>query len=280
MPVLQIHRYGVARYLVAAAFLALAAAWAVAQPAPKPASGGKPATPKPNPIVTITKLDKTVVRGQLTSAEPDQLVVKPSGAAAEPVTVRWSQIAKVSNGLTQEQAAAQWKALQAPGALCTDCHGDRGVACNDCRGTGHDQAKLVDCKDCGGGGLMFCPNKKCDDGQVDCPKPCLKLTEGRWVKKADGKLWRTFPTRGGSHFWSDGHLGELIETRNGEAQNLGKCPNCSGTTHVACPDCAGMSYKICPTCHFEGKTGPACPTCELGKTPCPTCNATGLKKAA
>src|SRR5688572_6294643 len=120
-----------------------------------------PAAAKPNPIVTIMMLDKTTVRGQLVSVEPDQLVVKKPGAAGETVTVRWSQIAKVSNGLTQEQAAAQWKALHKD-ELCADCHGDRGVRCNDCHGSGFDQAKLVDCKDCGGGGLLFCPNKKCD----------------------------------------------------------------------------------------------------------------------
>ena len=255
--------------------VAVAGACALAQPATKPPA--KPASPKPNPIVTVTKLDKTIVRGQLTSAEPDQLVVKASGEA---VTVRWSQIAKVSNGLTQEQAAEQWKAQHKAEELCTDCHGDRGLPCKDCRGTGHDQAKLVDCKHCGGGGMLFCPNKPCDDGKVDCPATCLKLTEGRWVKKADGKLWRTFATRGGTVFWSDGHVGELIESRGGEVQNLGKCPTCSGTTKVDCKDCAGMTYKVCPTCHFEGKTGPACPTCELGKTPCTTCNTTGFKKAA
>jgi hypothetical protein len=133
------------------------AAFALAQPAPKPPA--KPALPKPNPIVTITKLDKTVVRGQLISAEPDQLIVKASGAAGEPVTVRWSQIAKVSNGLTQEQATEQWKAQHTPEQLCPDCRGNRGIACKDCHGTGHDPAKLVDCKDCGAAGCCSARTK-------------------------------------------------------------------------------------------------------------------------
>jgi len=47
-----------------------------------------------------------------------------------------------------------------------------------------------------------------------------------------------------------------------------------------CPDCGGLAYKICQTCYFEGKTGPACPTCENGRKPCTTCSSTGLKKAA
>ena len=254
---------------------------ALAQPAKTPPPAKTPQA-KPSPIVTITKLDKTVVRGQLTSAEPDQLVLKAPGAAAEPVTVRWSQIAKVSSGLTQEQAAAQWKAQFTTEQLCGDCDGDRGTACTDCHGTGHDPAKLVDCKDCAGGGLLFCPNKKCDAGQVDCPMPCLKLTEGRWVKKADGKLWRTFAVRGGTKFWSEGHLGELIQSSGGDVQSVGKCPTCSGTTKVDCGDCAGFVHKVCPACHFEGKTGPACPSsgCERGLKPCATCGATGLKKAA
>ncbi len=237
---------------------------------------------KPKPIVTVTKLDKTTVRGQLTSAEPDQLVLKTIGPAGEPVTLRWSQIAKVSNGLTQDDATAQWKAQFTKEQLCPDCDGDRGVACTDCHGTGHDQAKLTDCKDCDGGGLLFCANQTCDDGKIDCPMPCLKLSEGRWVKKADGKRWRTFSARGGTVFWSEGHLGELIETENGMPTNRGPCPTCSGSTKVDCKDCVGMGYKVCPTCHFEGKTGPPCTAteCELGKTPCATCAATGLKKAA
>lgn len=263
--------------LAAVAAVVFAAGILAAQSTPKPA-----AKPKPNPIVTVTKLDKTVVRGQLTSAEPDQVVVKPPGAASEPVAVRWSQIAKVSNGLTRDDAAEQWKAQFAKDQLCPDCDGDRGVACLDCRGTGHDQAKLVDCNDCGGGGLLSCTNKRCDEGKIDCPMPCLKLTEGRWVKKADGKRWRTFPVRGGAKFWSDGHLGELIQSSGGDVENVGKCPTCTGTTQVDCKDCAGFGYKICPTCHFEGKTGPACPAaaCEGGSNPCATCGATGLKKAA
>jgi hypothetical protein len=262
------------RCWVAFGCVALVAAFAFAQPSPKPAP--KPAPPKPNPIVTITKLDKTVVRGQLISAEPDQLVVKASGAAGEPVTVRWSQIAKVSNGLTQEQAAEQWKAQHTPEQLCPDCRGNRGIACKDCHGTGHDPAKLVDCKDCGGGGVLFCPNKKCEEGQVDCPMPCLKLTQGRWVDK-DGKKVRMF---GGGAWVSSGHLGEVWEMKGGQPTSSGRCTTCEGTTKVDCKECAGMAYKICPTCHFEGKTGPACPTCELGRTPCTTCNSTGLRKAA
>jgi hypothetical protein len=238
----------------------------------------KPAPQKPKPIVTITKLDKTTVRGQLSSAEPDQLVVKTPGAAGETVTVRWSQIAKVSNGLTQDEAAEQWKAQFTKEQLCPDCGGDRGIACTDCRGTGHDQAKLVDCNDCGGGGVLFCPNKRCDEGKVDCPMPCLKLTEGRWTGPP-GSRKRTFP---GGAWVSEGHLGEVWTVKGGQPTSTGKCTNCEGTTKVDCKDCAGMIYKICPTCHFEGKTGPACPAsmCERGRTPCSTCGATGLKKAA
>src|SRR5918993_4561873 len=120
MPVSRVYRC-----LALAGCIMCIAAFALAQPAPKPAA--KPPPPKVNPIVTITKLDKTVVRGQLISAEPDQLVVKATGVAGEPVSVRWSQIAKVSNGLTQEQATEQWKSQHAPEALCPDCPGNRGI---------------------------------------------------------------------------------------------------------------------------------------------------------
>ncbi|MGB7156907.1 MAG: hypothetical protein WBD40_02505 [Tepidisphaeraceae bacterium] len=241
---------------------------AIALAAPAPAK-------KPASIVTIKKQDGTTVRGQLVSAEPGQLVVKAPGAAGETVNVRWSQIARVSNGLTQEQAAEQFRTLHKD-ELCADCHGEQGLRCKDCHGTAFDQSKLVDCTDCGGAGMFFCPNKKCDDGQIDCPAPCIKLSEGRWTVK-DGKRIRTMG-RGG---WvSDGHLGELFDTKGGALTSLGKCPACQGTTKVDCPDCDGMAYKICGTCYFEGKVGPPCPTCEGGKTPCPTCSSTGLKKAA
>jgi len=85
--------------------ITLAAAMLVAQTSP-PAPVKRVVPAKPLPVVTIKKLDGTVVRGQITSAEPDQLVLKAPRAAAEAVTVRWSQIARVSNGLTQEEAAS------------------------------------------------------------------------------------------------------------------------------------------------------------------------------
>ena len=253
---------------IAGVCLVVLGAFALAAPAPQASAA------KPGPIVTIKKTDGTTVRGQLVSPEPDQLVIKAPGAAGETITFRWSQIKSISNGLTQEQSAAQWKALHKD-ELCPDCNGDRGVPCKDCHGTGFDQSKLVPCKDCGGAGALFCTNKKCNDGQVDCPKPCIKLSEGRWYMK-DGKRVRNV----GRGWVSDGHLGELFDTKGGAFTPLGKCPNCNGTTKVDCRDCGGLAYKICPTCNFEGKTGPACPTCEGGRTPCTTCGATGLKKAA
>jgi hypothetical protein len=246
-----------------------------APPVTKTPAAQKPATPRPNPIVTIKKTDGTTVRGQLVSPEPDLLVIKPAGAAAENLTVRWKDIKSVSNGLTQEQAAGQWKELHKD-ELCPDCHGDRGIPCKDCHGTGFDQSKLETCKDCGGAGAFYCTNKKCDDGQIDCPAPCMKPSVGRWTKNKDGLRIRTFP---GGAWVSEHHFGELFDTRGGAMTPLGKCTTCGGTTKVDCPECGGLAYKICQTCYFEGKTGPACPSCEDGRTPCTTCNGTGLKKA-
>ena len=267
------------RVLVLATWgLLIASAFALAAPpvTPKTPAAQKPAAPKPNPIVTIKKIDGTTVRGQLVSPEPDLVVIKPPGAAAENVTVRWKEIKSISNGLTQEQSAAQWKELHKD-ELCPDCHGDRGVPCKDCHGTGFDQTKLETCKDCGGAGAFYCTNKKCDEGQVDCPMPCMKLSVGRWTKNKDGLRIRTFP---GGAWVSEHHLGELFDTKGGAMNSLGKCTTCGGTTKVDCSDCGGLAYKICQTCYFEGKIGPACPTCENGRTPCTTCNSTGLKKAA
>ncbi len=54
----------------------------------------------------------------------------------------------------------------------------------------------------------------------------------------DRLVWMVFPYKdpagkGGSEYWSNDHMGEVIEYENGRPINKGKCPICHGTTHVS-----------------------------------------------
>ena len=61
--------------------------------------------------------------------------------------------------------------------------------------------------------LVDCPDKRCKDGKVPCPGPCLKLTEGSWSKPdAQGKRWRSFNVKNGVFKISTGHIGEIDDT--------------------------------------------------------------------
>lgn len=78
-----------------------------------------------------------------------------------------------------------------------------------------------------------------------CPGNCLKPTTPGWRKmnvpgKPDRLVWMVFPyldtgTRGGSEYWSNDHMGEVIEYVNGRPVNKGKCPICGGTGRVSLP---------------------------------------------
>lgn len=254
--------------------LAAAPASRGAPPGAAPA-GAKPPAAKPMPIVTITRADGTTTRGQLVSADAESVVVRAS-ATAEPLAVPWATIKRVSNGLTQAQAAAQWKEVHKD-QLCDTCHGDRVSPCTSCHGRDVDPSKQVPCDGCGGAGVTsICPEKRClGEGAIDCPKPCLKLTQGTWRMRPDGKRWREFPSAMGTYSVSEGHLGEIIDVRRGGSQ--GACTTCGGTTKVDCTTCSGMGAIVCEKCHFAGTTGPPCPKCKAGNVACTTCKGTGLK---
>lgn len=76
-----------------------------------------------------------------------------------------------------------------------------------------------------------------------CPGNCLKPSTPGWRKmnvpgKPDHLVWMVFPykdtgTRGGSEYWSNDHMGEVIEYVNGRPINKGKCPICRGTGKVS-----------------------------------------------
>lgn len=78
-----------------------------------------------------------------------------------------------------------------------------------------------------------------------CPGNCLKPTTPGWRKmavpgKPDRLVWMVFPYldqagKGGSEYWSNDHMGELIEYVNGRPINKGPCPICSGSGKVSLP---------------------------------------------
>jgi hypothetical protein len=238
--------------------------------------------PKPVPAITVTQTDGTVVRGQITSSDPDQIIMQPARKPGEkedpaPVTIAWKQIKTVSNGLSHQKALDEWK-LQHHDQLCPVCHGNRAVLCSVCKGTKHDPASAADCKTCKGELLVDCKQPKCKGGQIPCPNTCLKAYEGTWVER-EGKKWRFFHSAKGDHGWSEAHLGELIvlDRKTGEYQNQGKCPTCGGTTYVECPTCHGLGKMPCPTCVARTDAA-ACPAhCDDGTTVCTVCSGTGLK---
>lgn len=264
MPGKNLRRIGLA--IVVSAFLL-----AAAPPQPK--------TPVV-PMVTVVKTDGTSVRGQLVSADPDKVVVKPaaklgvkSATAPSDVELTWKDIKTVSNGLTYAKALAAWK-QEHLADLCEQCHGERTMLCPTCKGTMHDPASGKDCKTCKGELLVDCKAPKCKEGKTPCPAPCIKLTEGRWYMK-DGKKWRDFHFAGGLNASvSEGHAGQVFDA-NG--QLAGECPTCGGKTVIDCPTCKGIGKVPCPTCSAR-KDAPPCPDkCDHGRVTCDKCKGTGLK---
>ena len=234
------------------------------------------------PLVTIFKLDKTSVRGTVVGVDPDAVTIEPAakpGSAENPapVVVPWTEIRAVSSGLTQAKAVAQWKQANRD-KLCETCRGERTVYCDTCKGTTHDPAAGKDCPTCEGELLVDCKTPRCAEGRIPCPNRCLKLTEGRWVTRDDGKRWRSFPTRNGVYSFSESHVGNLIQTqKDGSVQDVGQCPTCGGVTKIDCTSCQGLGQTPCGACTAR-KDAAACPgSCEAGRVKCNACNGSGLK---
>jgi len=78
-----------------------------------------------------------------------------------------------------------------------------------------------------------------------CPGNCLKPSMQGWHKMTvpgcpDRLVWMVYPYldpagKGGSEYWSNDHMGEVIEYVNGRPVNKGKCPICGGTGKVSLP---------------------------------------------
>lgn len=110
------------------------------------------------------------------------------------------------------------------------------------------------CFRCSGAGKLRCTMPGCKYGQAECPGPCLKLSKGEWVHlqvagHSPDELWQKFPkASGGWDAWNHHHVGEVIETQNGRAVNVGKCRVCLGSTRVKCSACNGASQVTCDMC--------------------------------
>jgi hypothetical protein len=235
-----------------------------------------PPTPALPTRVTVTKSDGKMLAGTITAADHDGINLT-YGPKSENLHFAWSEVKSISNGLTRDKAIAQWKQEHAD-KLCAKCNGERTLVCTDCKGTGIDPKQQKECQKCHGTGSSGpCPTPGCKEGKIDCPKPCLKLSQGTWKKMGDVRV-REFKTKnGGTHSWSEGHLGELIVIENGDPVNKGPCPTCHGTTKIDDPACKGKGHKECPDCHGIGFTGPVCPTCDHGNVKCEECKGTGLR---
>lgn len=48
--------------------------------------------------------------------------------------------------------------------------------------------------------------------------------------------------------WNQGHVGEVVEMKNGIPTNIGKCSVCGGKTVIKCPSCKGTSSVPCNIC--------------------------------
>src|ERR1051325_1124668 len=112
------------------------------------------------------------------------------------------------------------------------------------------------CFACNGRGVARCTSPGCVSGQLECPNPCLKLSRGKWEHMdvpghSPNELWQKFRDGNGTTAWSQAHVGEVVEVRNGKAVNLGRCPRCAGTTKVKCATCGGKGEGVCEFC--EGK---------------------------
>lgn len=118
--------------------------------------------------------------------------------------------------------------------------------------------EMKDCFACKGKGTETC--RACTSGKKNCPAPCLKLNAGKWehmevAGHGPDELWQKFSyVKDGKRFtqaWTQAHVGEVIEIRNGEPVNTGRCKTCGGATTVACDKCRGSATIPCAMC--DGK---------------------------
>jgi hypothetical protein len=248
--------------------------------APLYAQSPKPPAPKPVPSVTVVKADESTVKGWLLAAGPKGMKLDPAAKRVDPpvetVELLWDDVKTVSNGLNRQRAVTQLKQARKT-ELCGDCLGEGGVNCRVCNGTGHPAGSAVGCATCQGAQTVACKTPRCKDGVIPCPAPCLKPTEGNWVKKKeDGLRWRSFPVKGkGTFSISERHFGEILDLSSGSPVTTA-CVVCNKTGAIKDPNCSGTGLMPCPE-DLARTDAPDCEACKgTGKTECKTCEGYGL----
>ena len=231
---------------------------------------------KPHRVI-IFKNDGKSVSGDLTELTPGAVTIKPS-PKAEPVSVLWKDIKRLSDGTTRQKVLDDWRANH-PELLCDTCKGDGEVACTTCKGSGVDPAQAKPCEKCNGTGVLG----KCTQCKgvktIPCPNNCLKESSFTGPKGPDGKRWLHLKKGTFTIDVSDAHIGQVVSLKNGQP-DISVCPVCQGKSIITCPTCHGTGDQACPTCHGSGKVGPACNDCKgSGKIECKDCNGTGVKPA-
>lgn len=78
----------------------------------------------------------------------------------------------------------------------------------------------------------------CPSGTIPCPNDCLKREADGWTHlnvkgHPDSDIWMQFVHADGKwEAYNQGHIGHVIEMRNGKYVDIGECPVCRGTTRV------------------------------------------------
>ncbi len=237
--------------------------------------------------VRVEEIDDTIVRGTINQCTPELLYVMPApkmrngvaqAPATQPTEIPWAKIRGVSNGLNARLAMDMWLAAHKD-KLCPTCHGERTIWCPVCKGTRHDPKFAATCPTCLGKLQLICRTIGEKNGQIPCPNSCLKLGVGNWSKNADGLRIRTWTFAGGSQWYSEHHLGDVMfldPKAMPPVSDQGVCPICGGTTLVNDPKCFGSGFIPCPTCVARASAGPCPNHCINGRVVCPTCGGTGL----
>ncbi len=232
--------------------------------------------------IDVTYLDGKKEHGELIEQSAEKIVLRVKvGGNGMDVTIPWTKIQELSNGLTRERVMKKWRESNKD-KLCPACNGERQTGCQKCNASGLLAKVLVACKACQGTGSAACTAKGCENGSLTCPGPCLKLSEGKWEKGDENLRWRKITYKGGWKSWSERHLGEVIEMQDGQPVNIGKCKVCNGTTKAACKPCEGSGKTMCAACKGAKEvpdpgSAKKCPDCQAGKKTCAACKGTGLK---
>ncbi len=232
--------------------------------------------------IVVTYKDGKKEDAELVSYDRETLVLRLKvGSNKLDMKVPWLKVEELSNGLTHALVMKKWWEKNKD-KLCGDCEGKGITNCAACDGKGKAAKGLIPCKTCKGTGEQNCQEKGCEKGKADCPEPCLKLSQGEWVKGDLDLRWRKFPFTGGARFYSERNCGDVIKYKDGKPLNLGKCKNCGGTTKIDCTTCEGDGIAPCADCLGKKKvkapgSAEACMFCKAGKITCPTCKGKGLK---